>query len=67
MYSEAHERNRGYMTHLEADQLRCTFRANAGLPTGAVKPFGGWEKPENGQTFERIARPRRYAVHWRVE
>jgi len=65
MYSEAHEWNRGYM-HLAAYQLLCTFRANAGLTTGAEKPFGGWEKPENGQTIERIARPRRDAVHWRV-
>ena len=54
IYSEAHEWNRGYMSRLEADRLLYTFRANAGLPTGAAKPLGGWEQPENGQRSSEL-------------
>src|SRR5262249_6265753 len=49
VYHDAHNWNRGYMSRLEADRLLYTFRANAGLPTGAAKPLGGWGQPENGQ------------------
>src|SRR5215469_15517464 len=54
VYHEAHEWNRGYMSRLEADRLLYTFRANAGLPTGAAKPLGGWEQPENGQRSSEL-------------
>src|SRR5215475_11691376 len=54
IYSEAQEWNRSYMTRLEADRLVYTFRANAGLPTGAAKPLGGWEQPENGQRSSEL-------------
>jgi DUF1680 family protein len=53
-YHDAHEWNRGYMSRLEADRLLYTFRANAGLPTGAAKPLGGWEQPENGQRSSEL-------------
>jgi DUF1680 family protein len=53
-YGEAHEWNRSYMFRLEADRLLYTFRANAGLPTGAAKPLGGWEQPENGQRSSEL-------------
>src|SRR5689334_4026716 len=46
IYSDARDWNRGYMSRLAADRLLYTFRANAGLPTGAAKPLGGWEQPE---------------------
>jgi DUF1680 family protein len=54
VYSDAQEWNRGYMARLEADRLLYTFRANAGLPTGAAKPLGGWEQPENGQRSSEL-------------
>jgi DUF1680 family protein len=54
IYSEAHEWNRSYMSRIEADRLLYTFRANAGLPTGAAKPLGGWEQPENGQRSSEL-------------
>src|SRR6516164_689507 len=54
VYHEAQEWNRGYMSRLEADRLLFTFRANAGLPTGAAKPLGGWEQPENGQRSSQL-------------
>jgi DUF1680 family protein len=54
VYADAHEWNRGYMSRLEADRLLYTFRANAGLPTGAAKPLGGWEQPENGQRSSEL-------------
>jgi DUF1680 family protein len=54
VYYDAHEWNRGYMSRLEADRLLYTFRANAGLPTGASKPLGGWEQPENGQRSSEL-------------
>ena len=54
VYHEAQEWNRGYMSRLEADRLLYTFRANAGLPTGAAKPLGGWEQPENGQRSSEL-------------
>jgi hypothetical protein len=54
IYTDAHDWNRGYMSRLEADRLLYTFRANAGLPTGAAKPLGGWEQPENGQRSSEL-------------
>ena len=54
VYHDAHEWNRGYMSRLEADRLLYTFRANAGLPTGAAKLLGGWEQPENGQRSSQL-------------
>lgn len=54
VYFEAQEWNRGYMGRLEADRLLYTFRANAGLPTSAAKPLGGWEQPENGQRSSEL-------------
>ena len=36
------------------DRRSDTFRANAGLPTGAAKPLGGWEQPENGQRSSEL-------------
>src|SRR5690349_11386454 len=53
-YADAHDWNRGYMSRLEPDRLLYTFRANAGLPTGAAKPLGGWEQPENGQRSSEL-------------
>jgi len=53
-YADAHEWNRGYMSRLEADRLLYTFRVNAGLPTAAAKPLGGWEQPENGQRSSEL-------------
>ena len=53
-YHDAQEWNRGYMARLAADRLLYTFRANAGLPTGAAKPLGGWEQPENGQRSSEL-------------
>src|SRR5258708_7227713 len=54
VFHDAQEWNRGYMSRLEADRLLYTFRANAGLPTGAAKPLGGWEQPENGQRSSEL-------------
>jgi DUF1680 family protein len=54
LYTDAQDWNRGYMARLEADRLLYTFRANAGLPTGAAKPLGGWEQPENGQRSSEL-------------
>jgi DUF1680 family protein len=53
-FSDAQEWNRGYMARLQADRLLYTFRVNAGLPTGAAKPLGGWEQPENGQRSSEL-------------
>src|SRR5262249_30282661 len=53
-YVDAYELNRGYVARLEADRLLLTFRANAGLPTGAAKPLGGWEQPDNGQRASEL-------------
>jgi DUF1680 family protein len=53
-YTDSQEWNRGYMARLEADRLLYTFRANAGLPTGAAKPLGGWEQPDNGQRASEL-------------
>lgn len=49
IYQEAAEWNRGYMSRLAEDRLLYNFRANAGLPTGNVEPFGGWEAPADGK------------------
>src|SRR5262245_44758544 len=54
VYHDAQEWNRGYMSRLSADRLLYTFRANAGLPVGSVKPLGGWEQPENGQRSSEL-------------
>jgi DUF1680 family protein len=54
IYHDADEWNRGYMAGLAADRLLYTFRANAGLSTGSVKPLGGWEQPENGQRSSEL-------------
>ncbi|HXB73406.1 MAG TPA: beta-L-arabinofuranosidase domain-containing protein [Candidatus Acidoferrales bacterium] len=54
VYHHAQEWNRGYMARLAADRLLYTFRFNAGLPTGPVKPLGGWEQPENGQRSSEL-------------
>jgi uncharacterized protein len=48
-YRDAQEWNRAYVGRLPAGRLLYNFRANAGLPTGSAKPFGGWEQPANGQ------------------
>jgi DUF1680 family protein len=53
-YHDAQEWNRGYIARLTEDRLLYTFRANAGLPTGAAKPLGGWEQPENGQRSSEL-------------
>jgi uncharacterized protein len=49
VYQQAQEWNRGYMSRLAADRLLYNFRQNAGLPTGSVDPFGGWEAPADGK------------------
>ena len=54
IYHDAQEWNRGYMQRLAADRLLYTFHANGGLPTGSVKPLGGWEQPENGQRSSEL-------------
>ncbi len=54
IYFNAQEWNRGYMGRLAADRLLYTFRVNAGLPTGSVKPLGGWEQPENGERASEL-------------
>jgi DUF1680 family protein len=54
IYTSARDWNRGYMDRLGADRLLYTFRANAGLPVGSVKPLGGWEQPENGQRSSEL-------------
>jgi DUF1680 family protein len=54
IYTDAREWNRAYMDRLAADRLLYTFRANAGLPVGSVKPLGGWEQPENGQRSSEL-------------
>ena len=54
VYFDSHEWNRDYMARLPADRLLYTFRANAGLPVGLVKPLGGWEQPENGQRSSEL-------------
>ena len=54
IYHDSQEWNRGYMSRLDADRLLYTFRANAGLPVGSVKPLGGWEQPENGQRSSEL-------------
>lgn len=54
IYHDAQEWNRGYMGRLAADRLLYTSRVNAGLPTGSVKPLGGWEQPENGQRSSEL-------------
>ncbi|HKE28674.1 MAG TPA: beta-L-arabinofuranosidase domain-containing protein [Bryobacteraceae bacterium] len=54
VYADARDWNRGYIMRLEADRLLYTFRVNAGLPTGAAKPLGGWEQPENGQRSSEL-------------
>ncbi len=54
IYYDSQEWNRGYMRRLSADRLLYTFRVNAGLPVGGVKPLGGWEQPENGQRSSEL-------------
>jgi DUF1680 family protein len=54
IYAEVQEWNSGYMSRLDADRLLYTFRVNAGLPPGSVKPLGGWEQPENGQRSSEL-------------
>jgi DUF1680 family protein len=54
VFHDAQEWNRGYMRRIAADRLLYTFRVNAGLPTGSVKPLGGWEQPENGQRVSEL-------------
>lgn len=54
VFHAAHQWNRAYMARLEPDRLLYTFRANAGLPTGRVRPLGGWEQPENGQRSSEL-------------
>ena len=54
IFHDAQEWNRGYMSRLAADRLLYTFRANAGLPVGSVKPLGGWEQPENGRRSSEL-------------
>jgi uncharacterized protein len=49
IYGDAAEWNSGYMNRLAADRLLYNFRQNAGLPTGNVEPFGGWEMPADGK------------------
>jgi uncharacterized protein len=49
IYGAAAEWNSGYMDRLAADRLLYNFRQNAGLPTGNVEPFGGWEAPADGK------------------
>jgi len=49
IYGDAAEWNVGYMDRLAADRLLYNFRQNAGLPTGNVAPFGGWEAPADGK------------------
>lgn len=51
-FADAAEWNRGYMSRLPVDRLVRNFRVNAGLPTSAA-PFGGWERPNNGQALDR--------------
>ncbi|HLK69480.1 MAG TPA: beta-L-arabinofuranosidase domain-containing protein [Bryobacteraceae bacterium] len=48
IFHDAQEWNRGYMSRLPVDRLVYNFRANAGLPTGETKPFGGWEMKDDG-------------------
>lgn len=54
IFAEAQEWNRGYISRLNADRLLYTFRMNAGLSAGDVKPLGGWEQPENGQRSSEL-------------
>jgi len=54
VFHDAQEWNRGYMSRLPADRLLYNFRVNAGLPTGSVKPLGGWEQPENGERSSEL-------------
>jgi DUF1680 family protein len=54
VFHDAQEWNRGYMSRLAADRLLYTFRVNAGLPVGSVKPLGGWEQPENGRRSSEL-------------
>ena len=54
VFHDAQEWNRGYMSRLATDRLLYTFRANAGLPVGSVKPLGGWEQPENGKRSSEL-------------
>jgi len=54
VYHDAQEWNRGYMGRLEADRMLYTFRQNAGLPVGAAKPLGGWERPESGDRSSEL-------------
>ena len=49
MFHDAQEWNRGYMSRLPAGRLLYNFRENAGLPTGAAEPFGGWEARNDGK------------------
>ena len=49
IYKDAQEWNRGYMSRLPEDRLLYNFRQNAGLPTGAAEPFGGWESAADGK------------------
>jgi DUF1680 family protein len=48
-FAEVQEWNRAYMHRLSADRLLYNFRQNAGLPTGAAEPLGGWETPADGK------------------
>ena len=54
VFHDSQEWNRGYMSRLDADRLLYTFRVNAGLPTGSVRPLGGWEQPENGRRSSEL-------------
>jgi uncharacterized protein len=54
IFYDAQEWNRRYMSRLAVDRLLYTFRANAGLPVGSVKPLGGWEQPENGRRSSEL-------------
>jgi DUF1680 family protein len=54
IYTDSRDWNGAYMDRLAADRLLYTFRANASLPTGAAKPLGGWEQPENGQRSSEL-------------
>ena len=54
VFHDAQEWNRGYMARLAPERLLYTFRVNAGLPTGAATPLGGWEQPENGKRSSEL-------------
>ena len=45
VFSDAQKLNSEYLNILDLDRLLYQFRSFAGLSTGSIQPYGGWESP----------------------